>query len=49
MLDAVFNHCGFSHPFWQDVLKNGKQSKYFDCFYILDPEKPIFDGGIKNG
>ncbi len=21
MLDAVFNHCGWQHPFWQDVIK----------------------------
>lgn len=41
MLDAVFNHCGEKHPFWQDVLKNGKNSKYYDCFYILDESKPI--------
>jgi len=40
MLDAVFNHCGYEHPFWQDVLKNGQSSPYFDYFYILDPEKP---------
>ena len=39
MLDAVFNHCGYFHPFWQDVLKNGKQSKYYDCFHIL--KEPI--------
>ena len=49
MLDAVFNHCGAEHPFWQDVLKNGKDSKYYDCFYILDPskrpeEKVVLDG-----
>ena len=34
MLDAVFNHCGFYHPFWQDVLKNGTKSKYIDYFQI---------------
>ncbi len=34
MLDAVFNHCGWLHPFWQDVLAHGRQSKYFDCFFI---------------
>ena len=39
MLDAVFNHCGYEHPFWQDVLKNGKNSEYFDCFYIIDHDK----------
>lgn len=41
MLDAVFNHCGYDHPFWQDVLKNGKNSKYYDCFYVLDESKPV--------
>lgn len=49
MLDAVFNHCGYFHPFWQDVLKNGTKSKYYDCFYILDPEKKVFEGEIKDG
>ncbi|MFI3200724.1 MAG: glycoside hydrolase family 13 protein [Eubacteriales bacterium] len=43
MLDAVFNHCGPLHPFWQDVIKNGKESKYFDCFYVLDENKPILN------
>lgn len=33
-LDLVFNHTSFFHPFFQDVLKNGKKSKYFD-FYIV--------------
>ena len=49
MLDAVFNHCGFYHPFWQDVLKYGKESKYFDCFYVLDPGKPLVQGEIEDG
>jgi neopullulanase len=34
MLDAVFNHIGASHPFWQDVLKNQEKSVYRDYFYI---------------
>ncbi|WP_438433958.1 glycoside hydrolase family 13 protein [Gorillibacterium sp. sgz500922] len=42
MLDAVFNHCGSEHPFWQDVLKNGKASPYFSYFHILDPEQPVW-------
>lgn len=49
MLDAVFNHCGFLHPFWQDVLDKGKNSVYYDCFYIIDPEKPIVYGEWKEG
>lgn len=36
VLDGVFNHVGMSHPFFQDVLKNGKQSKYADWFMIID-------------
>jgi glycosidase len=34
MLDAVFNHIGASHPFWQDVLKNQEKSAYRDYFHI---------------
>ncbi|MDY0294184.1 MAG: glycoside hydrolase family 13 protein [Acholeplasmataceae bacterium] len=34
MLDGVFNHCGFDHPYFQDVIKNGENSLYKDCFYI---------------
>ncbi len=36
MLDAVFNHCGFDHPYFQDVIKNKRSSKYWNCFYIED-------------
>lgn len=49
MLDAVFNHCGYSHPFWQDVVKNGKESKYYDCFFIEDDTPPIVCGEEKDG
>ncbi len=41
MLDAVFNHSGFRHPFFIDVIKNGKNSKYYDCFHIIDHSKPV--------
>ncbi|MBU1094418.1 MAG: glycoside hydrolase family 13 protein [Firmicutes bacterium] len=34
MLDGVFNHCGYEHPFFQDVIKHGKDSIYKDCFFI---------------
>lgn len=36
MLDAVFNHSGFYFEPFQDVLKNGKNSKYKDWFHIWD-------------
>lgn len=34
MLDGVFNHCGKEFPYWKDVLKNGKKSKYYDWFMV---------------
>jgi cyclomaltodextrinase / maltogenic alpha-amylase / neopullulanase len=42
MLDAVFNHCGWYHPFFQDVLKNGEASAYKDYFHIK--KFPVFEG-----
>lgn len=44
VLDGVFNHCGHRHPFWKDVLKNGLNSKYYECFCTLDKNKPLFEG-----
>ncbi|MBE0701041.1 MAG: alpha-glycosidase [Acholeplasmataceae bacterium] len=34
MLDGVFNHAGYEHPFFQDVIKHGEKSEYKDCFFI---------------
>ncbi len=34
MLDGVFNHCGYYFAPWQDVLKNGPESEYFDWFMV---------------
>lgn len=34
MLDAVFNHCGYHFPPFQDVLKNKEKSRYKDWFHI---------------
>jgi cyclomaltodextrinase len=49
VLDAVYNHCGFRHPHFQDVLKNGKDSVWYDGFYVLDHSKPILDEGYTLG
>lgn len=38
ILDAVFNHSGDSFAQWQDVLKNGKNSKYFDWFHVVEQD-----------
>lgn len=32
MLDGVYNHASWQHPYWQNVLKNGEASPYFDWF-----------------
>ncbi|WP_310652940.1 alpha-amylase family glycosyl hydrolase, partial [Lactobacillus jensenii] len=34
MLDAVFNHLGYQSKEWQDVVKDGRDSNYFDWFHI---------------
>ncbi len=47
MLDAVFNHCGFKHPFFQDVLQKGRASKYYDWFHIL--QDPVVNFPMKDG
>lgn len=36
VLDAVFNHCGYYFAPFQDVLKKGSKSRYWDWFYIHD-------------
>jgi neopullulanase len=39
VLDLVFNHSSFYNEMFQDVVKNGKRSKYYD-FYIVHGDKP---------
>jgi glycosidase len=34
ILDAVFNHCSNLHPFFLDVKKRGKESPYWNWFFI---------------
>jgi len=43
VLDAVFNHCGYDHPFFQDVIKHGKDSKYYNSFFVKDEPMLNFD------
>ncbi len=47
MLDAVFNHCGWFHPFWQDVVIHGRESKYYDCFFI--ERDPVINFAVEEG
>ncbi len=34
ILDGVFNHCSDRHPFFRDVMGNGKNSNYWDWFTV---------------
>lgn len=34
VLDLVFNHCGYDHPMFQDIVAKGEASEYKDWFYI---------------
>ncbi|GGL98858.1 glycoside hydrolase family 13 protein [Nakamurella endophytica] len=44
VLDAVFHHCGYGHPAFQDVLRRGPESPYANWFFVdsypvsADPE-----------
>jgi len=39
IIDGVFNHCGWHFFAFEDVVKNGKNSKYWSWFYRL--EEPV--------
>ncbi len=39
VLDAVYNHCGYKFDKFQDVLEKGKESKYYDWFYIEEEKE----------
>ncbi|PYZ95838.1 alpha-glycosidase [Alteribacter lacisalsi] len=38
MLDAVFNHSGYYFPPFQDVLKNGRKSRFANWFHLREEE-----------
>lgn len=41
VVDFVFNHCSYNNVLFQDVVKNGKKSKYYDWFFV-DGDKPEY-------
>ncbi len=43
VLDGVFNHVGRGFWAFQDVLKNGWNSRYKDWFYLRDGQSPYGD------
>ncbi|QHW31375.1 alpha-glycosidase [Paenibacillus rhizovicinus] len=44
VLDAVFNHTSERFPPFQDVLRNGEQSKYADWFHVRTFPAEVKDG-----
>lgn len=36
VLDGVFNHCGWHHPYFEDVLDKGPKSRYVNWFLVED-------------
>lgn len=41
IIDGVFNHTSWRHPFFRSVLEDGSASPYYGCYYSL-PESPRF-------
>ena len=39
VLDLVFNHSSYYNPMFQDVVKNGKNSKYYNWYFVYG-DKP---------
>ncbi len=50
IIDGVFNHTGTKHPAFQDVLKNGKNSRFKDWYNITSWEPLDWEGwyGVKD-
>lgn len=44
IIDTVFNHCDCKHAIFEDVVKNGRASKYYDWFFI-DGDYPDCEKG----
>lgn len=47
VMDLVFNHSSFYNPIFQDVVKNGKKSKYYDWYFVYG-DKPSWNKGNYN-
>lgn len=47
VMDLVFNHSSFYNGLFQDVVKLGRDSKYFDWYFVYG-DKPSWDEGNYN-
>lgn len=41
VLDAVFNHMCHENPIFKDVIEKGKESRYYDWFYIYGDKADV--------
>jgi glycosidase len=49
IFDAVFNHTGYEHWAFQDIVKNGKESRYVDWYKIRNfPVIPLYQQSAEN-
>jgi cyclomaltodextrinase len=49
IIDGVFNHVGTAHPAFQDVLKNGRDSRYADWFDVTSWDPFEYNGWAGHG
>ncbi len=42
VMDLVFNHSSFLNPLFQDVVRKGRESRYYHWYYV-DGDKPEWD------
>ncbi len=47
MLDGVFNHCSWQHPFFLDAREKGPASKYYDWFLWRQDGSYLTFGSVK--
>lgn len=47
VMDLVFNHSSFYNAMFQDVVTNGRKSKYYDWYFVYG-DKPSWDKGNYN-
>jgi oligo-1,6-glucosidase len=48
MLDQVLNHSSSRHPWFQDALKRGRESPYYDYYYWADARQGLVRGTPPN-
>jgi glycosidase len=49
IIDGVFNHVGTAHPAFQDVKKNGRNSRYADWFEVTSWDPFEYEGWFGHG